>query len=165
MTRAYHKSIYLLALLAALAAPAASADSLSHLQDGTPVVVDEASRAVSVIQGSVRRPLWDGVYRLDNGTTMTVSGGVLINQFQPPDAQMLPSGSPTRCEALVKLTCGPKEQCTKSPGCIAAQQLLKMEAKERTPENSSVTITPTGNSCADAMGDSAYFTPCPKAKE
>ncbi|CAK0750077.1 exported hypothetical protein [Gammaproteobacteria bacterium] len=150
----------------AIVAPVAMADLDTYLQDGTPILIDENSRTVSILQGTIRRPLWDGVHRLANGSTLTVTGGILINEFRSPETRNLrygPAGSPSRCEVLVTQVCGPDNRCAYLPGCQAAHQLLQMEEKERPPGDPPSIMTPTSDSCAEALGDTSYFVPCPKS--
>jgi len=149
----------------AMVVPVAMADLNTHLQDGTPISIDESSRTVHITQGTVRRPLWDGVHRLENGSTLTVTGGVLINEFR--SAEMLNPryglvGSPSRCKILVTQTCGPDNHCASYSGCLAARQLLQIEEKERAPGDPPSIMTSTSDSCVEALGDTGFFAPCPK---
>ncbi|CAK0774238.1 exported hypothetical protein [Gammaproteobacteria bacterium] len=161
---AMSKLLLFLWLLATVAVPAAIADSNTHLQDGTPILIDENSRTVYVLEGTVRRPLWDGVHRLENGSTFTVNGGILINEFRSPEARSPrhgPPGAPSSCEVLVTRVCGSDNHCAANPGCPAARQFLQMEEKERAPGDPPSIMTPTSDSCAEALGDAAYFASCP----
>ncbi len=155
-----YKLPFLLWLLATIV-PLAMADASTRLQDGTPIVIDEGARAVYVLQGTARRPLWDGVYRLEDGSTLTISRGVLINAFNASEnvRNEAPS-SLSRCELLVKRTCGGDNHCSTTAGCSAARQLLQLEEKERLPGNPPTVRTTTSDACAEALGDSAYFVPC-----
>ena len=134
----------------------------ARLQDGTPLLIDPISRSVQVLKdGVVGRSLWDGVHRLDNGTTLTVSGGVLIRQVgSTHERESNTTDTPSRCEALLTQACGDQDQCTTSPGCQAARQLLHMEEQERQPGERHSALTPTSTTCTDASRDRDYFVPC-----
>ena len=155
------KQLFFLWLLAAGVVSSAVAEYGTRLQDGTPIVIDDTARTVYTLQGgSVRRPLWDGVYRLENGATLTVSNGVLINELGPDVRSESPAGAASRCESLVKQTCGADNHCATAPGCVAARQLSRMEEQEHQSDHPSASAPSTVNACAEALNDRAYFAPC-----
>lgn len=131
--------------LALIAGNTASAGTLLHLQDGSPIFIDEVSHAV-FLPGKEKRPLWDGVHRLDNGQAISVSGGVLIQQFSI-DQRM--SSPVTACKALVREVCGAEAHCEDTPACRSAKQLLEMEQTQL-----------GSNACAEARSEAIYFAPC-----
>lgn len=163
MCKLKNKFLWLVTLLISLVV---FAENNLRLQDGTPIFIDQNTKNVYAIQGGVVRPLWGGVHRLDNGSSLTVNGGVLINQFQTVEQNNVlrygPLGEPSRCEVLVTKACGSDNNCANQPGCQAARQLWEMEKKERTPNDSPTLITPSSDSCIEALADANYFAVCDK---
>ncbi|CAK0766567.1 exported hypothetical protein [Gammaproteobacteria bacterium] len=152
-------------LLVTVVVPTVVADNNMRLQDGTPIFIDETSRGVYVLEGNIRRPLWGGVHRLENGSSLTVNGGILINEFHAVNENTPrhgPPGAPSRCEVLVTQVCGSEDKCATHRGCQSARQLLEMEKNERPPGDPPSLITPSSDSCIEALRDIAYFVPCSK---
>ncbi|CAK0774184.1 hypothetical protein CCP3SC1AL1_700005 [Gammaproteobacteria bacterium] len=139
------KVIRITIFLALIVGNSTFAETLLHLQDGSPIIVDEVNHAV-FLPGKEKRPLWDGVHRLDNGQAVTVSGGILIQQFS---VDQRVSSSITACKALVREVCGTEGHCDDTPACHSAKQLLEMEQAQ-----------PSSSACSEARSEATYFTSC-----
>lgn len=89
--RASKRCLLLLALLALSGPTTCLAGWEATLSNGQPILVDPATNR-AVIQSGVGqgRPLWDGVHRLQDGSTITIRSGVAIpnaassRQLPPP---------------------------------------------------------------------------------
>jgi hypothetical protein len=148
----------------------------SRLENGGEVVVDPTSNRATVTRGGVSTPLWDGVHRLEDGTTLTVrSGQVVPNQdilrarkSQPAVTDPAASwvGSPiiglSPCEQLVNHVCGVNHHCNDDPACGPARQLLEMEREERSKSGQPKYMTYSSGQCKEAARDTAFFHECPR---
>lgn len=106
------------------------------LQQGGTLTVEPGSRRALIEQAGQRRPLWDGVHRLDDGSTVTVRDGIAV-----PTAAMLeawragpvPAATYAEryCEQLVRKTCGFDRACDHHAACLHARTLLAAETREQ----------------------------------
>ncbi len=71
------------------------------------------------------------------------------------------SSTPTPCQQLAARVCGADGQCTDSPACSPAQQLLTMENREREASRDPERATYTSRKCSEALAGSDFFTSCP----
>lgn len=147
-------------------APAHAGSWTGTLQDGSVMRVDpDTHRAMRFYEGGAA-PLWDGVHRLEDGSTVIVRDG----QAVPSEAMMdswraEPGAEPTMreryCEQLVRKVCGFDRECGKSEACVRAEQLLRTERDEqrRAPLGSGLyPQTPASHACLAALGDPTFPT-------
>ncbi len=161
---------WLLAVTAAMAVSLAlGAEAWERgLERGGQLWVDPDTRRAYRSDGAAPRPMWDGVHRLDDGSTVIIHDGVAV-----PTEEMLDSwrdrlgprseDAAAPCADLVRRTCGAREECARSPGCLRARQLLTQERAEQRlallaagprPE------TQTTATCRTAIDDATQFPPC-----
>ena len=130
-----HCGFCLLALLGALASAFAEPWQ-GRLEGGAELTVDpETRRAMGRING-LERPLWDGVHRLEDGSTVIVRDGIAV-----PTAPMYerwesePKPEPLfeyrYCTQLVRKTCGFDHACSTAAACLRARTLLSKQAEEQ----------------------------------
>lgn len=144
-----------------------------QLQDGSRVQVDpNTNRPVVSSPRGVATPLWDGVHRLQDGTTITVREGVMVPNREvielrrgPPAATTRPfaaSGAPS-CTVLVRKVCGLNDQCADQKACAHARQLRGIgleEERELAASGVASGFMQTPAQCAEALRDEAFFLPC-----
>ncbi len=144
-----------------------------QLQDGSRVQVDPNTNrpVVSSPRGAVT-PLWDGVHRLQDGTSITVRDGVMVPNREvielrrgPPAAttQSFPASGAPPCTVLVRKVCGLSDQCAGMAACAHARQLRGIGLEEER-ESAATGVTrgfmQTPAQCAEALRDEAFFMPC-----
>jgi hypothetical protein len=149
----------------ALATVATGTGNTMELMSGQRIILQGQGRAVLLSDETGHtRPLWDGIHRLRDGSSITVRNGVLQSDALLPDAlqelRRTEGGLYTRCEALVRKVCGERQECASAPGCGPARQLLDMERQERRPDSPGSVVTSTSELCNDALGDEEFFAPC-----
>jgi hypothetical protein len=154
----------LLALSLGLAADAPADPWQSRLQGGAEVSVDPSTRrAVGTVNGQ-QRPLWDGVHRLDDGSTLIVRDGIavptapMVEQWQA-DAEPEPLYEYHYCKQLVRKTCGFDDVCDRSAACLRARTLLGDEAREQLgldPRRTLNAQTAAGERCQQALSDPSF---------
>ena len=138
-----------LVILAASPPATQAAEWSSTLKGGGQVTVDPRTNRITVQKNGVQTQLWDGVHRLEDGSSITVrSGQVVPNQEilrarrQPdmpeetegPGAEVwigAPIVGASPCEKLLQRVCGEARQCADQEGCTLAVQMLEMEQQER----------------------------------
>lgn len=157
--------ILLLTLLGLLLPVSASAQPWqSRLQGGSEVSVDpNTRRAVGTINGR-QRPLWDGVHRLEDGSTLIVRDGIAVPtapMVQQWDARSKPEPAFQYhyCKQLVRKTCGFDEGCDSSDACLRARSLVGDEAREQLALDQRRTAdaqTATGERCQQALSDPSF---------
>jgi hypothetical protein len=165
--------IPILAVLALLAAVPASAQTQpwqGQLKDGRSVQVDPATRRATVPgPGGAATQLWDGVHRLENGSTITVRSGVVVPTQQmlegPAPAPMpVTEAGPSPCLVLLRKTCGLHDECRSQDACGHAIQLLRIEQDERTEaRNTGFYGSPqleTTRQCQEGLEDEDFFKAC-----
>ncbi|NKN31674.1 hypothetical protein [Marichromatium bheemlicum] len=160
-------SRWVLPLLATLAWSVASvaSDWRASLDSGGEVRVESDTRRAWVEDGTGgRRPLWDGVHRLEDGSVVIVRDGTVV-----PSAPMLqqwsagkrpareaPPQVPAECDALVEQVCGPAVHCLRSEACRLALELRALAQDEARVE----ATAPAGRAqCREALAN-ALFGPC-----
>lgn len=135
-----------------------------QMQGGPEIMVDpNTRRATGLIDGD-RRPLWDGVHRLEDGSTVIVRDGVAVPtapMYEQWERQPEPEAIFERryCQQLVRKTCGFDDACRASAPCTRARSLLAEVARER-----SVGVETGGDErgsgaiarCRDALDDPAF---------
>ena len=115
------------------------------LHDGREIVADPRSNRVVIGSGPAQgQPLWDGVHRLSDGSTVTIRAGVMVpnasssaSASENPQAAAIadpaprpspPVGGPqtTHCDQLVLKTCGMRQACRSLEPCRLATQLRQL---------------------------------------
>jgi len=162
------------------AAPLAvsAAEWSSTLKGGGTVTVDPRTNRISVQKHGVQTPLWDGVHRLEDGSSITVRSGQVVPNEQILRARGQPDvpeesegpgaevwiGAPivgfSPCEKLVRRVCGENQQCAGQDGCAAATQLVEMEQQERAAQATASRMTYSSGQCQEADRDRQFFATC-----
>lgn len=145
----------------------------STLDGGGTVTVDPRTRRATVTRGGIQTPLWDGVHKLQDGSTIIIRSGVavptvpMLEAEQPqPEAPKLKVwiGAPivgySPCERLVRKVCGSNDECATAAGCEPARQLLTMENEERQANSSPNIMTFSSAQCQEAHQDTSLFSAC-----
>lgn len=161
----------LVGLMAVIAITANAASWTSRLSDGRPIQVDPNTNRVIVFpeEGNSRQ-LWDGVHRLEDGSTITIRSGVMVpNKAIVELRQQLPSPpvaeSDEPCQRLVRKVCGLHDECADAAACGPARQLLQMNQDQAQEALAYPDATATHwalQQCRDALADEAFFTACDK---
>jgi len=146
----------------------------TQLEDGSRIIVDPTTNRATIGSGAASgRPLWDGVHRLSDGSTVTIRSGVMVPTEQSlgeiPKSQVLqepdedsprrPAGPRTTvCDRLVLKCCGLYQECGKRDACLLAKQLrsLQRKAESRNPAESRWALA----QCKQALQDRDNFGPC-----
>jgi hypothetical protein len=162
-------------LLAGILLPAQAAEWSSTLQDGSTVTVDPYTNRATVNRDGVSTPLWNGVHRMQDGSSLIVNRGIAVptepiiesRRLPPPETEEwedvnIIGYSP--CEQLVRHVCGQQEQCADMEPCDVARQLLAMEQQERNASSNRNLMTYTSGQCLNAMKDREYFGMCPSSE-
>lgn len=161
-----------LALAPLLFAPAAAAaddpDPWSRAGGrGEAIRIDPSTQRATITgaDGS-RRPLWDGVHRLEDGRTLIIRSGVVVqdvdmsaSRHEPLRIDEDPQGvSP--CVTLGRRVCGIRGECESGEACQLARQLLRFEEEERQdrPDIPPQTVL---RQCRDALSNPTTFPGCP----
>lgn len=151
------------ALSAALMVTAAAGEPWrGRLQGGGEVWVDpETHRAMGGFDG-VERPLWDGVHRLEDGSTVIIRDGIAVPTEPMYEAwrraeRPRPVLAERYCEQLVRKTCGFDDACSSTAACVRARSLRTDAARER-HQGRSAAQPPTAavERCRQALDDPAF---------
>jgi hypothetical protein len=159
---------FVLAGLMILATAAVAADTWhGDLQGGGSIHVDPQTHRAVQDYGGVQRPAWDGVHRLDDGSTVIIREGIAV-----PTEQMYraweqggrpePTFAERYCDQLVRKTCGFDNACRTSAACLRARSMLTDESREQRDQPiiaGTHPQTPATAQCRDALGN-PEFTPC-----
>lgn len=148
----------------------------NRLQTGNRIIVDSQTNQATMIdrQGG-STPLWDGVHRLQDGSTITIRKGVVVPNEGILEARRKPLSqsspltpqSPSACILLQRKTCGLYNECSNQEPCSLATQLVQFEREalqeSRTGLGSRLTNTP--EQCRKALRDREFFTPCSRRQK
>jgi len=141
-----------------------------HLKDGSLIQVDPTTwrPTVTTPQGATSQ-LWDGVHRLEDGSTVTVRSGVIVptrQMLEPPLPVPLPAEVETAppCLVLQRKTCGLHDECKDQESCSHATQLVKIERDEQLEARASSPTSYRGlestRQCEQALADEEFFKAC-----
>lgn len=164
----FRSATLLVACLASLAVEGQPAAWEAQLRDGNRLVVDPTSHRASVIgRDGVSRQIWDGVHRLEDGSTVTVRSGIMVPNRQilePPVAAPTPLDGPSDCLVLVRKACGLHDECEEQESCGHARQLLQIEREEQAERRGSAIgggawLETTGQ-CREGLADETFFKAC-----
>ena len=172
------RAVFGIALLVlSVSAPAQSGWSGS-LHDGREIVADPHSNRVVIGSGEAQgEPLWDGVHRLSDGSTVTIRSGVMVpNQpSSPPSASDIPQANmpaaslprrqgpadgpqTTYCDQLVLKTCGMQQDCRALESCRLATQLRQL--RHQPASVSADNRRWAEDQCHEALQDDIAYPPC-----
>jgi hypothetical protein len=135
-----------------------------RVQGGPEVMVDpDTRRAVGVIDGQ-QRPLWDGVHRLEDGSSVIIRDGIAVPtepMFERWEgvAKPEPIYASRYCNQLVRKTCGFDNACNTAGACLRARTLLGEEAREQrqlTDAGFGYPQTAASECCRDALEDPEF---------
>jgi len=137
-----------------------AADWRGQLSDGTQVEVNSQTHRAWHLNHGQRRPLWDGVHRLADGSVVIVREGRAVPQAGMLDAWSRPETPKTGsrladCERLLDHACGTDWRCVRAEPCRAARQLGAMADEAETAEAADELAA----QCREALA-SDFFTPC-----
>ncbi len=141
-----------------------------QLVDGSQIRVDpNTNKAVIQSPRGSSAPLWDGVHKLQDGSTVTVRSGVMVPnpdvldlRQSEPKAQELASEGMRLCTKLVRKVCGFGNECSTSFQCKTARQLAQFaleEQREQTASGSNRFLETPGQ-CREALARTDFFAPC-----
>lgn len=134
---------------------------------GEAIAIDPATQRATVTGADgTSRPLWDGVHRLEDGRTLIIRSGVVVQDVDMSASKHEPmqiEGDPeavSPCVALTRRVCGVKGECEKASACYLAKQLQRFEDDERQerPDIAPQTIL---RQCRDALSNPTTFPGCP----
>lgn len=164
------------ALLTACSGYALAASWEARLENGQQFSVDPTTNRALLESGKGQgRPLWDGVHRLKDGSTITIRSGVMVpnealetlDRIEPADipktdsdesSSAVPTGKENRCDELVLRTCGLKNTCADDESCRLAKQLREMQRKPSSQAKDSQNWA--RERCEEAFRDSEQFSAC-----
>lgn len=148
---------------------------------GQDIWIDPATNRATIRSGvGAGRPLWDGVHRLEQGSTITIRSGVVVPTEQMetpapvpstlpesfakahPPAGPMPHHDPT-CDELVLRSCGLSDECRSRTSCRLAKQLQAQYRKAgwSDPEGRDWAI----KQCRQALQDETNFVTCASAAQ
>jgi hypothetical protein len=153
-------------LLTAVGALAHGQTWNSELATGQPIRVDPDTKKATITEKGVATPLWDGVHRLRDGSSITVRSGIVVpnrpilGAGQDVDSPFVkPGASP--CRVLGRKVCGLHDECATAQACGVARQLVELEGEV---SSSDPTASPhlTQQQCREGLQDEAFFPACDK---
>ena len=159
-------------LAAVFLMPVQAAEWSSTLEDGSTVTVDPDSNRATVNRNGVSTPLWNGVHRMQDGSSLIVNHGIAVPTESIMESRRVPPPKTEEwedvniigyspCEQLVRQVCGQQDQCADAEACDPARQLLVMEQQERSASSNPNLMTYTSGQCQNAIKDRDYFGRCP----
>ena len=134
---------------------------------GEPISIDPSTQRATITGADgTSRPLWDGVHRLEDGRTLIIRSGVVVqdvdmsaSKHEPMQIEAGPEAvSP--CVALTRRVCGVKGECEKASACELAKQLQRFEDEER-QERPDIPPQTVLRQCRDALSNPTTFPGCP----
>lgn len=144
-----------------------------QLEDGRSIIFDPATNRATITSGhGSGRPLWDGVHRLKDGSTVTIRSGLMVptEQSLRPDARppkpqkstqeqsrVFPEARSTLCDQLVLKCCGLYQECEQREACRLARQLRTLQRKA---VSDPAEYRWASTQCEQAMTDKQNFRSC-----
>jgi len=136
-------------------------------QQGRAITIDPRTHRATVSGADGQdRPLWDGVHRLDDGRTLIIRSGVVVEDVDMSASRHAPmvihedADSVSPCVALGRRVCGLNGECAEAAACGLARQLLRFEEEERR-ERPDIPPQTVLRQCRDALNNPATFPGCP----
>jgi len=150
-----------------------------QLEDGRGIAFDPTTNRATITSGQGSgRPLWDGVHRLKDGSTVTIRSGVMVPtekslrpDTSPPALQqpvaekpyVFPERRSAACDRLVLKCCGLYQECEQRDTCCLAKQLRTLQRKASSSDPAEYRWA-TGQ-CEQAMQDQQNFGSCEYSAE
>lgn len=134
---------------------------------GEAIVIDPATQRATVTgPDGASRPLWDGVHRLEDGRTLIIRSGVVVQDVDMSASKREPmqiegdAEAVSPCVTLTRRCCGVRGECDKASACDLARQLQQFEDEERQdrPDIPPQTVL---RQCRDALSNPTTFPGCP----
>lgn len=143
----------------------------SELTGGGTAQVDSRTHKAVINQAGNITPLWDGVHKMADGTTVIVNDGVAI-----PNASMYHTWSKTdnskdnvlkqsACVQLTRRVCGAKNSCTEHKACELAHQLQSLVKDDLVDNNAETLASSVPNECQKGLANKTAFPPCAEELE
>lgn len=136
-------------------------------QRGEAIAIDpQTQRATITGPDGASRPLWDGVHRLDDGRTLIIRSGVVVEDVDMSASRREPmvihddADAVSPCVTLSRRVCGLNGECATSEACALAHQLLRFEDEERR-ERPDLPPQTVPQQCRDALSNPTSFPGCP----
>jgi len=150
----------------------------AELDTGQQISVNPSTNRTEIQSGAGQgKPLWDGVHRLSNGSTITIRSGVMVpnealSTYQPaPVSPPVPADAvgddirvPTRpgrrgsCVELVMRSCGLHGSCGGAESCVLALQLK--QAQHQPGASRMGNVDWAERHCREALQDGIRFPRC-----
>lgn len=134
---------------------------------GEAIAIDPATQRATITgPDGLRRPLWDGVHRLEDGRTLIIRSGVVVQDVDMSTSKHEPlqieedAEAVSACVALMRRCCGVKGECEKAAACDLAKQLKRFEDEER-QERPDIPPQTVLRQCRDALSNPTTFPGCP----
>lgn len=146
----------------------------SNLQGGGHIEVDSTTNKATLYnQQGASVPLWDGVHRLEDGSTVIIRDGVMVPNEEvlelrdewSREQRVASEQGQAVCTKLVRKVCGLGDECASSPACTLARQLREFaeeEERERARPGFSARFLELPGQCREGLDKEAYFKPCNK---
>ncbi len=169
-------ALLLLALLIGSGQYAFASSWNAELGSGQHITISPSTNRAVIQDGAGQgKPLWDGVHRLGDGSTITIRSGIVvpneaIQTYQPappPAAAFVrdeaapvrsPAGSRGHCVELVLRSCGLHGSCRGSESCKLALQLRQAQHQPGAAQLGNVDWAE--QQCREALQDSTRFPVC-----
>ena len=156
---------------------ATAASWQAELANGQHLYVDPTTnRPIVELQDGEKRPLWDGVHQLSDGSTITIRSGIVVpneeistlrraEPIEPKDAADEETGTAgssaevaESCDELVLKTCGLHQSCEDRESCQLSRQLraMQFQASDQDKDN----LAWTGQRCSEALSNDEEFPVC-----
>lgn len=149
----------------------------TELGTGQQISIDPTTNRAEIQSGVGRgRPLWDGVHRLSDGSTITIRSGVVVpnealQTYQPspvaPTQQTAEEGAITpqwpersrgSCDELLLKCCGLYQRCAGRESCALARQLRTLQHQSEGAARDDADWAE--QRCREALKDENTFTAC-----
>lgn len=166
---------WLVLALTGLPATAPAGQWSRQLEAGGEVSVDPVTRRATVTRDGVSTQLWDGVHKLQDGSTIIIHSGQMVPNEQllnmpvtpqepetETDEAALPRPivGPSPCQMLVSRVCGESLACAGAEACSLSRQMLEREWQERRSSGNPGYTTRTSAQCVQSEQDQAWFKTC-----
>jgi hypothetical protein len=162
----------LLPLILFASAPAPAADPWqATTQNGNIIQVDpNTNRTTITTPEGVSTQIWDGVHRLEDGSTITTNRGVVVpntrilesRQWPKPRRELVSTEPSRECLMLQTAVCGSGDTCADTEACRFARQLVTFDVEESLDINAGVVVADkvVPGQCREAFNDRKQFPPC-----
>ena len=134
---------------------------------GEAIVIDPATQRATITgPDGTSRQLWDGVHRLEDGRTLIIRSGVVVQDVDMSASKREPmrieesAEGVSACVALTRRVCGLKGECESIDACTLAKQLQHFEDEER-QERPDIPPETVLRQCRDALSNPTTFPGCP----